>query len=155
MLFRSWTGTFPPNGVDTFQPGVYCINGDFRLNGGDDITGEDVVFVLNSGSIYWNGNAEINLDAPDSGPYKGLLIYVPMSNQAELYLNGNMESEISGTILAPASHIDFNGDGEVEAAHSQIIGYTVEFGGNSESEIEYEDDNNFDATIPPSIELIK
>jgi len=155
MLPGNWTGTFPPNGVHTFQSGVYCINGDFRLNGGDDITGEDVVFVLNSGSIYWNGDAEINLDAPESGPYKGLLVYVPMSNEAELRLNGNMESEISGTILAPASHIKFSGDAETEAEHCQIIGYTVEFGGNGELEIEYEDKNNYDATIPPAIELAK
>lgn len=149
----NWTGTFPPNGVSIFQPGVYCINGDFRLNGGDNVQGTDVVFVMNSGDVQWNGNADIKLDAPNDGPFKGLLLYVPMSNVAELHLNGSSDSNLAGTILAPASHIDFNGSGDIQSANTQIIGYTVEMGGSSDSHIYYTDSGNYDATEPPILEM--
>ena len=155
MTPGNWSGNFPPNGISTFQAGVYCISGDFRLNGGDNVSGSEVVFVMVSGDIHWNGNADISLSAPTSGQYKGLLIYVPMTNAAALHLNGSSDSNLTGTVLAPASHIDFNGSGDIQAAQAQFIGYTAELGGSSDSHIYYDANDNYEANLPPELELTK
>ncbi len=135
--------------------GVYCISGDATINSTDSITGQDVLLYFASGGLHINGKAEINLDAPDTGPYKGLLVYLPLDNDSSIIINGSSDSEFTGTILAPASDIQINGTAAAEGYHSQIIGYTIDLIGTSNAEINYSDEDNYDATIPPSIELAK
>ena len=146
-------GNFPPGGVTVLNPGIYCVNGDFDLNGNDTLTGDNVLIVMNSGGIKWNGNGGLHLTAPTSGPFTGLLIFLPMSNNSEVRINGTNDQVLTGTILAPASPIVMLGTAGTEAFHSQIIGYTVEFGGTFDGVVQYDDEDNFDAMVPPQIEL--
>lgn len=148
-------GSFPPGGVTVLNPGVYCVNGSFTLNGNDTLTGSEVVIVMNSGNIRWNGNGSLNLSAPTSGPFKGLLIYFPMSNSSEIRINGTSDQSWTGTILAPASPIVMLGTADSDAFHSQIIGYTVEIGGTFDGVVRYNDNENYDASVPPQIELTR
>jgi hypothetical protein len=150
----AYSGHFPPNGVDTLQPGVYCISGDFRVQGGQSLTGHGVTFYMQSGELTWNGGATINLDAQTTGDYAGLLVYQPLSNTSAMTLNGNGDSHYTGTFLAPSANIDIAGTGAVDGGfHSQVVGYTVEVSGTSNTHIVYNDNENYDATIPPAIEL--
>jgi Flp pilus assembly protein TadG len=148
------SGSFPPGGVTTLESGVYCISGDFRLNAHDTLVGHDVVIYMVSGEIRWNGGATVQLDAPDSGPYKGLLIYMPPDNPGPIILNGNSSSFYTGTILAPGADISVLGTGASSGLHSQVIGYTVDLTGNADITIHYDDGENWDAPTPPAIELI-
>ena len=149
------SGNFPPSGVTVLNPGVYCVNGNFRLNGHDTMSGDEVVIVMNSGDIHWNGNGSLNLSAPTSGPFKGLLIYFPMSNPSEVRINGTNDQSWTGTILAPASPIVLLGTADSDAFHSQIIGYTVEIGGTFDGIVRYNDNENYDSLVPPQVELIQ
>ena len=146
-------GSFPPGGVTVLNPGIYCVNGDFSLNGNDTLTGSDVLIVMNSGSIKWNGNGALHLSAPTSGPFKGLLIYFPLSNTSEIRINGTNDQLLTGTILAPASPIVLLGTANTNAFHTQIVGYTVEFGGTYDGTVRYNDNENFDELVPPQLEL--
>lgn len=149
-----FNGAFPPSGVTTLQSGgIFCVHGDFKVNANDSLSGHNVVIVMLSGDITWNGGATLNLDAPDSGPYAGLLIYVPLSNKATITINGNSASTFVGTILAPASDITILGTGSSSGLNSQVIGYTVDLSGTSDTLINYNDADNWDATVPASIEL--
>lgn len=148
-------GSFPPSGVTVLNPGVYCVNGSFTLNGNDTLTGSEVVIVMNSGNIRWNGNGALHLTAPTSGPFKGLLIYFPMSNSSEIRINGTNDQVLTGTILAPASPVVLLGTAGTDAFNSQIIGYTVEIGGTFDGIVRYNDNQNYDATVPPQIELTR
>ena len=108
----NWNGAFPPNGVTHLQSGVYCVsNGNFQVNGGDTLTGHGVVIYMMDGFVKWNGGANIHLDAPTDGPYKGLLLYLPPSNSNVVVVNGNGDSHISGSIWAPSSTITVEGGG--------------------------------------------
>jgi putative adhesin/putative Flp pilus-assembly TadE/G-like protein len=148
----NWTGHFPPNGVDTLQSGIYCVDGDFRLNGGESLTGYGVVIRMNSGVVTWNGGAEVHLEAPLEGAYSGLLLYMPSAtNCSTITLNGNSDSTIVGTILAPCAHVEVAGTGD-SGIEGQIVGYTVDLSGTSENSIHYEDTQNYDALILPTIE---
>jgi hypothetical protein len=151
----NYKGTFPPHGVTFLESGVYCVDGDFRVNGGDTLTGYNVTIIMKDGDVFWNGGATIKLDAPDSGPYKGLLLYVPYSNEASLTLNGNSDSTFTGTILAPSSDIKIDGSGGADGLHSQIIGYTVDLSGSSQTKIVYNDFENWSSPTAPSMELVK
>jgi Flp pilus assembly protein TadG len=149
----NWTGTFPPSGVDNLESGVYCVNGDFRMNAHDSLSGNGVVISMESGEVRWNGGATINLHAPDTGPYQGLLLYMPMTNSSGITINGDSASSFTGTILAPASPIDILGSGSSDGLHCQVIGYTVNISGTSGTKIVYNDNENWDAPTPPAIEL--
>ena len=148
------SGTFPPGGVTNLESGVYCISGDFRLNASDTLVGHDVVIYMINGEIRWNGGATVVLDAPETGPYRGLLIYMPESNPGPIHLNGNSSSTFLGTILAPGAAIAINGTGASDGLHSQVVGYTVDLSGSADIKIYYNDAENWDAATPPSIELI-
>jgi len=51
MTPGNWSGTFPPNGVKTLNSGTYCINGNFRLNAHDELSGAGVTVFMQSGDI--------------------------------------------------------------------------------------------------------
>lgn len=147
------TGGFPPGGVDTLEPGVYCVNGGFDLHGNGSLTGHGVTIYLESGGVTWNGNYTIDLSAPTSGDFAGLLLYLPMTNDSRVTLNGTSDSHFTGTILAPASEVRLLGTGDSESNHGQVIGYTIELGGNSTLHMFYDADENFTFTVPPETEL--
>jgi hypothetical protein len=152
----SWSGQFPPSGVDTLQSGIYCVNGDFRLNGGDSLTGIGVVIRMAPSSVVnWNGGATVHLEAPTEGAFPGLLLYVPSSSScpaSTITLNGNSASTIVGTIFAPCADIKVDGTGD-SGIEGQVIGYTVDLSGNSANSIHYDDSKKFEALTLPAIEL--
>jgi hypothetical protein len=157
----NYTGTFPPNGVEILQPGIYCIDGDFKLNNNQILSGNNVLIYMKSGDISWNGGARINLTAPAEGePYQGLLIFrdivdpsVGNHGECTVTLNGNADSTYQGTIYAPSCDINLLGTGASDGWHSQIIGYTVEIGGDKDLFIYYVEDEVYTGDNPPKIEL--
>lgn len=156
MTAGSWgTDDFPPEGIHHLENGIYCLEGDFILDDGERLTGSNVVLYMRRGRIKISGDAEIQLSAPRGGPLKGLLIYAPIKNKSILSLNGNAESSITGTILAPGAEIRINGFASESGLHSQIIGYMIEVDGQSNVIIKYKDDQNYDAFKMPEVILIQ
>jgi Flp pilus assembly protein TadG len=151
----SWSGTFPPSGVTTLDPGTYCIDGDFRLNAHDELSGTGVTIYMESGGITWNGGAEINLSAPTSGVLAGLLIYAPMDNSNTMRFNGNAASLLTGTIFMPAAPLVYNGTGNLTPSRVQIIGYTIELTGSNTTSVIYQDADNWDANMPAQVGLMQ
>lgn len=146
-----WDEDFPPEGVTTLKPGIYCISGDVRVN--DDLEGNGVLLSVDQGSVHFSGSATINLGAPGGGPFKGLLLYLPLTNESRVVLNGNPESTFRGTILAPASLIRLAGNDSSYGFHSQIIGFHIELTGDSKLVVKYLDEQNYDAAISPEIQF--
>ncbi|HET9907423.1 MAG TPA: Tad domain-containing protein [Anaerolineales bacterium] len=148
---------FPPNGVTHLNGGTYCVHNDFSVQGGDTLIGHNVIIIMVEGDVTFNGGATIELSGPAGpqsaeNPYGGLFLYMPMSNSGTININGNSESGFTGTILAPAANISINGTGD-NGLHGQIIGYTVDLSGTSDTNIVYDNDENWDAPVPPQIEL--
>jgi hypothetical protein len=129
------------------------------VNGGDTLIGNEVLIVMQSGDVVFNGGAKIQLTGlpgPQSPTNQlgGLFLYMPMSNSGTIRINGNSESYFEGTILAPAADVTIDGTGS-SGLHGQIIGYTVDLSGTSNTTIIYNDSQNWDAPVPPQIELIQ
>lgn len=151
----NWSGTFPPAGVKYLESGVYCVNsGDFRLNSaGSYLEGHGVFIWVDQGEVRLNGGTVI-LDPPTTGPYQGLTIYLPVTNNSPVLINGNAASSFEGTILAPASPVDIKGTGDAGIT-GQVIGYTVELGGTSGVSIHYDNSKVWQTLTSPSIELMQ
>lgn len=151
----NYSGTFPPAGVTQLESGIYCVNGNFRLNAGDQLSGAGVVIRINNGDVRWNGDATINLSAPTTGPFAGLLLFLPEGNNNEVQINGNAGSTFTGTILAPSAAISINGTGGVTGLNSQVIGYTVDLSGTANTLINYNAGQNYQAPENPAVQLVQ
>jgi hypothetical protein len=151
----NWSGTFPPRGVTHLQPGIYCVDGMFMVNAHEILTGDGVLIYMRSGNVHWDGKAQINLSAPTSGPYAGLLIYMPMNNEEGMIINGNSDSSFVGTFLAPASNVRVNGTAGSAGYQSQIIGYTVDLSGTADLLVEYEESKNLIMDLPAFLQLVQ
>jgi len=53
----------------------------------------------------------LELSAPTSGPFVGLLLFLPEGNTNEVVINGDSSSTFSGSIMAPSSPISIEGTG--------------------------------------------
>ena len=151
----NWSGKFPPAGVKYLDPGFYCVNsGDFKLNAGDYLEGHNVLIFMETGKVTWNGGATVKLFGKETEPLKGFLLYLPITNSSAVTINGDSDSEIEGTILAPASSITINGTGS-SGITGQIIGYTVDLGGSGGVKIQYDDEKVLHLLTSPSIEMME
>lgn len=150
MTAGYWDGDFPPRGVTRLTRGIYCINGDVHV--GSHLEGENIVLFVEKGTVRLTG-PDIRLRAPVSGALKGLLIYVPIENASLVVLNLGADSEIRGTILAPASKVRILGSESRSGFHSQIIGYVVELAGNSHIYLRYDEEQSYAAFSYPQIQF--
>jgi hypothetical protein len=148
----TWSELFPPKGVTALERGLYCLEGDFIMDGGS-LIGSNVLFYLPYGRMQIQGGVQLDLKAQDSGKYAGLLVYQPVENKNRLVLNAANESAVVGTILAPGAEIRIKGNDDRSGFHSQIVGYTINADGNSNVYIRYSDEQNYDALYYPEVQF--
>lgn len=135
---------FNVKGTVTLDPGVYIINGgDLNLGSQANMSGSGVTFILTSSTaasnpggianVSINGSATINISAPTTGTYAGVLIY--QDRRAVLggtnSINGNAYSSFQGAFYFPSQLLQFNGDAGMDTRCVQIAAYQVTFLGNS------------------------
>lgn len=115
------------------EPGNYIMTGQLHINANADLRGTGVTLFLAAGTqLNINGNAAVDLSAPDTGPYAGMVI-VTMEDFAEtLKLNGTADARLSGLIYAPdAATVEYMGNGEIVGRCISIVAQSVVFTGNS------------------------
>jgi hypothetical protein len=88
---------------------MYVINGPFSFTGNVSLTGTGVTLVL-EGSTSLPGNVSLNLSAPTSGTYNGVLIDQPSTNTNPLALTGNSGSIFKGIVYAPNAAVTLTGN---------------------------------------------
>jgi hypothetical protein len=114
--------------------GVYVIDGgSLTINAGAVVTGMGVTFYLTNGAtLKMNGGAHIEMNAPTTGAYSGLLFFVGRDQAYQDYtVNGDSASKVNGAIYAANGHIKMNGSSTFGGGCTQIVARTVEFSGNS------------------------
>lgn len=127
------------NTVD-LDPGIYVVkNGDLSTQGGTTVTGDGISILLTGdsptdvGSVNLNNNTVMDLSAPTSGPYEGVLFYQDRdaSNPDESKFNGGVDLELDGVIYMPRSLVEFSGGSSNPDNCLQIVADRVTFTGNS------------------------
>jgi Putative Flp pilus-assembly TadE/G-like len=119
-------------GTVTFEPGTYVIdNGDFNIQTDANVSGNDVTFILTGttpGVIDFSSQAEIDLTAPSSGPYAGVLLFEDPkapSHPGKHSANGGAGLKLNGAIYTPKREIDFSGGFGTSGQCLQIVAHKV------------------------------
>jgi parallel beta-helix repeat protein len=128
------------NGNLTMNPGVYVIaGGGFSVTGNASVSGNGVL-IYNAGSNYPNasgnfggitlsGNGTINLSAPSTGPYAGIVIFQSRDNTRAISLSGNAAAGLNGGLIyAPQALLNFSGNAQL--THSPLIVGQLQLSGN-------------------------
>lgn len=120
----------------TLDPGVYVFTGNVKSNSGASITGDGVtIFLTNGADLQFNGGAVINLTAPTSGVYSGIVFFGDRDDSSVTYkMNGGSDLSLVGAFYAPAQHVEFSGNTVGSGSNEclQLIANTIKMTGNSE-----------------------
>lgn len=130
---------FTVKGTLNMQPGTYIITGDMKVNSGAKVTCNGCTFILtnatpsDTGTVDINGGAQMNLTAPDSGTYKGILFYSDRGADAGdiSRINGNSASTYKGAFYFPHQQVEFTGTAGVTFECLKLVTWQLTFTGNS------------------------
>ncbi|HTI66065.1 MAG TPA: pilus assembly protein TadG-related protein [Caulobacteraceae bacterium] len=119
----------------TMQPGVYVVSGgDFRLTGGASLTGSGVtIYLKGSARVDMNGNAEVQLTAPTTGPYAGILFFGDRTSSGGngATFNGTANSHLTGAIYFPTQAVNYQGNFSGQSGCTQVVADTIVWTGNT------------------------
>jgi hypothetical protein len=143
------------------NPGLYCLDGDFRVNGTAIITGYNVTIYMRSGQIDLTGTSSVILTAPNCitsvcgvpPAIRGILFFIDPSNTLPVKFSGTANSDFMGTVYAPNSEVDINGTPDMTTMETQIIGKKVVITGNVNLDLNLSGAELYQ--IPAYIELIQ
>lgn len=124
--------------VATLDPGIYYIkNGNASFGSHARVTGEGVTIVFTGdgdsiGSFDMNGQAEITLKSPTTGPYADIAIFRDSDRLTmdEVKINGGNEINVEGAIYMPKTNLWINGNSELSSTCLQIVSQRITFKGN-------------------------
>jgi len=117
------------NDAVTLNPGTYVIKGGelhfLSGNGGlSNLGGNGVFFYLTGGaSLVVDNGANVNLTAPSSGVYSGIVVFQDPADANGISIQGGSNTNFNGKILAPSANVNM-GNGSSN-------GYTADIYANS------------------------
>lgn len=121
-----------PNQTVTFQPGTYILMGDFDINNNVTATGSGVTFIfMGSSKATFNGGATIQLTAPATGTYQGMLFMGDRNNTSEQKFLGNASSQMTGNFYFKKGKVTHQGNFNGINGCTQVVADTVDWTGNS------------------------
>lgn len=150
------TGVTQNSNITMPADGVYEIcNGGISLNGNQTLTLPAGLYYLKNGTLSWqngsitgtgvtiylagptvtgisiNGNVNVSLSAPTSGPYDGLVIYQNrnLSSPPTHTFNGGSTMLFQGSIYLPGSYVNYSGGSSTTP--SALIANQINFTGNA------------------------
>ena len=130
-------------GTVTLNPGIYILDGgSLTTTAQSNVSCNGCTFVLTNrdpsstatiGGVNMNGGANINIVAPATGTYKGIMIYQDRRATADnnQMVNGNSSSKFEGALYFPRAELTFNGTSGMNTNCLQIVSKKVNFTGNS------------------------
>ena len=113
------------------NPGLYILKGGISMGGQTTITGSGVTIYLQSGGVSMAGGASINLSAPSSGDWQGILFYQDRANTSTVTLVGGTNQAMNGVLYFPSSHLTYTGGSDTTATATTIVSKTLSLVGNS------------------------
>jgi Putative Flp pilus-assembly TadE/G-like len=128
----------------TMNPGTYYINGgNFSVSAQASVIGDGVTIILTSQTAATdpssiattdiNGGATIQLSAPSTGTYAGMIFYQDRraADSGTNKINGNSSSRLQGAIYFPNQAIQYNGTTGMSTNCLKLVAKRISFTGNS------------------------
>jgi hypothetical protein len=147
------TGGIRLNGNVTaaFGAGTYTLGGNgFWVNGGADISGTGVTFYLDQGSLDWSGTADLDLSAPTTGTYAGVLFFQRRDLTSGVRIHGGAAHGNWGTIYAKSATVTYQGSA---STNYQFVVDKFTTDGTTDTDIVFDD--NFQVEGEPSFKLVE
>ncbi|GAA4641733.1 pilus assembly protein TadG-related protein [Pontixanthobacter gangjinensis] len=134
-------------GTTTLMPGVYLIGEKgISIAAGATLKGTGVTLIFTSTASPFNdrkvgtfdaaGGATVQLSAPTTGTYAGVLMYqdprTPDTARNYLNVTGNSSSSFQGSIYAPSVGVKFTGNSSMVTDCLQIVALYAAFEGNTD-----------------------
>jgi Flp pilus assembly protein TadG len=122
------------NGTLNMTSGIYVISGGtLKINANAVLTGSNVMFYFTNGAtVQMNGNATVNLSAPTSGTYSGILMYGDRTAaMATQKINGTATSVMTGALYFPTQQVQVLGNFTGANGCMQVVADEIYYSGNS------------------------
>jgi hypothetical protein len=138
------------SGTVNLNPGVYVVSGgELRINANAHVSGVGVTFFLTNGAtVHFNGSAEINLSAPTSGTYAGVLMYSDRDH-------GTADSQMTGALYFPTQQVTHNGNFSGANGCMRIISKAIDLRGNAAFNTDCEGTGLDAINVPGSVRLVE
>lgn len=113
------------------EPGIYIVDGGkFSLSGSSALSGQGVFIYITSSSgacegFSVSGGAAIDLTAPASGTYEGIVIAQDRSCSAGDSLSGGGALHVSGIVYLPAARLTLSGGSEMSVLNTILVTNTL------------------------------
>jgi Flp pilus assembly protein TadG len=121
-----YSGDISVKNAVTMSAGTYVFPGPLDFSGNGSLTGTGVTlyFPGPNGTLGGpgNGNTTLNLTAPTSGTYNGILIYQDPSDTNTGEFNGTPITNLTGIIYMPNAELEISGNTTVNLDTDLIIG---------------------------------
>jgi hypothetical protein len=124
------------------EPTVVYINGDLDFGSKANVTATNATFVVTStnattnpssiGTIGMNAQANINITAPQGGPYSGVAMYVDRRKPVgeTIHWNGGANMIVNGALYFPSAYFEYNGNANMANQCIQLVARRLDFRGN-------------------------
>lgn len=109
-VYCGWTN-FNGSPTITLQAGVYVVkSGGWNVNSGATFKGDGVtIHFADTSKIQFNGNVSIDLTAPKSGTYAGIVMYEADGlSTSQFVFNGTNGANFEGLMYLPSRDVTFN-----------------------------------------------
>lgn len=117
------------DGTKTLEPGTYYIEGSLTIHG--DISGTGVFIYMADGDLTINGNASLDLSAPTSGTYAGMLFMSARDNTNPMTFNGSGAAKLDGFIYSAKGDVTYSGSNTTDSTCLRIVADTIKMSGNA------------------------
>jgi hypothetical protein len=134
-----------------FSAGLYIINGagGITIPGNATITGPaDTFYFTNGATMNMTGNPALNLTAPSSDPYSGILFYQDPTDLSPPTFGGNSSTFYNGTLYFPKQTLTFFGDNKTTVNVALVVADSLSLSGNPTVNL------GGSAGLPPNVKLI-
>ena len=128
-----YCGGFSVFGNVTLNSGTFIVSdGSMKINANTKLSGSGVTFFLTDGArVQMNGTAEVQLSAPTSGPYEGILFYADRDSLGSYGIfNGTADSSLKGALYFPAQNVAIRGDFGGSGGCTRLVAETIEIKGD-------------------------
>ncbi|WMT92876.1 pilus assembly protein [Pelagibacterium sp. H642] len=113
-----------------FDNSLYIITGGQLSAKSPALAASNVTFILSgSARLSLEGNSELTLSAPTSGPYKGVLFYGDQRAGVTNTIRGTLNSTFDGASYFPGSNVEYSGNSATGC--TRIIAQKITFTGHS------------------------
>jgi Flp pilus assembly protein TadG len=112
----------------SLNPGTYILDGiGLQMNSGS-ISGTGVTLYIAQGQAQFNGANSVDLVAPTSGTYAGILFYQSSTDASTAQINGGANAAFQGALYFPDAAVQLNGSNT--AAYTIVVSKSVQINGS-------------------------